>query len=649
VDSFNKKILELLKKIRNFFSSLSKLRTKKDLNNFFSNYRKQDLLDKKLVYYLSKKKVPNLKQIKHLNKFLNPKEALFFRVALIIFSASLLFLSGRFYLKHLQVVPIAGGEYTEGLIGNPKHINPLYAGLNDADNDISGLVFSSLFKRNGEGKLTGDLVLNYSLSEDLKVYSVEIRKDAKWHNGNPLTANDIIFTFNIIKNGEYNSYLRRSFSGVEIEKIDDSNIKFVLTEPYAPFLDLLTFGVMPEELWYRISPSSANLAELNLKPIGSGPYKFKSLKKDADGRIILYSVQINDDYYGQKPNIEILNFKFFPGFEEAVSALNSGDIAGISYLPKNFEENLVARDSLNLYKLNLPQSAILFFNQQRNILLANKLVRRALSLSIDKDKIIQDILAGDARLIDGPILPESFAYNNNIKRPGFNKDEAINLLKNDGWQIEEIKDEDLTKAVSLENSEDEKIKKEALDKIEMGAGKWLKKDGNFLIIKLSTVDSDKNAQIIEAIGKMWAEIGVKTTIEIVPSNQVDIKIRKEKNYEALLYSETAGIDPDVYAFWHSSRAGEGGLNLSGFSNKEADQLLVEARKISAEKSRAEKYYRFQEIVAEETPAVFLYSPLYTYVQNKKVKGFSVKNILSPSDRFANIADWYVKTGKKLVW
>lgn len=618
------------------------------MNNFFGNYRKQDLLDKKIVYYLSKKKIPSLKQIKHLNKFLDPKETLFFRAALIIFIASFLFLSGKFYSSHIQVVPIAGGEYTEGLIGNPKHINPLYAGLSDADNDIASLIFSSLFKRGGDGKLAGDLALNYSLSEDLKVYNIEIRNDAKWHNGDFLKADDVVFTFNIIKNGEYNSYLRRSFAGAEIEKTDDSNIKFILAEPYAPFLELLTFGVMPEGVWYKIPPSSANLAELNLKPVGSGPYKFKSLTKDQDGRIKSYSIEVNSEYYGQKPNIETLNFEFFAGFEEAVGALNGGDVGGVSYLPKNFEENLAARGSLNLYKLNFPQLSILFFNQQRNILLANKSVRQALSRAINKNEIIDNILAGDARPIDGPILPESFAFNN-IKRAGFNKDEAISLLKNDGWQIEEIKGEDLAKAAFLEKSEDEKIKKEVLDKIEMGAGKWLKKDGNFLAIKLSTVDLEKNVEVVQAISEMWREIGVKATIEIISSNQVDIKIKKEKNYEALLYSETTGIDPDVYAFWHSSRAGEGGLNLSAFSNKEADQLLMEARKISDEKLRAEKYSKFQEIIAEETPAGFLYSPLYTYVQNKKIKGFSIKNILSPSDRFANIADWYVKTGKKLVW
>jgi peptide/nickel transport system substrate-binding protein len=610
---------------------------------------RQAVIDKRLVYSLSRAKIPSLKQIKYIKKFLSIRELWILRISFLIFALSLFFLGGRFYLNHLQVVPVKGGEYVEGLIGSPQYINPLYASYSDVDSDISSLIFSSLLKRNKDGQLINDLAINYEISKDNKAYTFQLRTDAKWHNNTPVTVDDVMFTFNIIKDGRYNSPLRKSFIGVNIEKVNESTVRFVLAEPYAAFLDLLTFGILPQDLWYQILPNAAGLAELNLKPIGSGPYKFKSLTKDKTGQIKSYNLVINEDYYGKQAHIEKLSFVFFPNFEEALQALNGGIVDGISYLPKQLEEDLVAQDSLNIHRLNLPQLTAIFFNQGNNSFLKEKSVRQALALAINKNKIIEDVFSGDARLVDGPILPDSFAYNQNIKKYSYNKEEAIKLLEDAGWKEVEITEDDLSKAEANKDSEDEKEKQAAEIKLMLGAGKWRNKDNKFLVIKLTAVDREDNLRVVEHVKRFWEEIGVRTNIELITDSQVELEVIKPRNFEALFYSQILGSDPDLYAFWHSSQTGEAGINLSNYANKEVDQLLEDARIISDRDKRKEKYTKFQEIITEDLPAIFLYSPTYTYIQSKRVKGFDLKNIFIPKDRFSNISDWYIKTGKKLIW
>lgn len=619
----------------------------------------QDDLDKKLIYLLSKSKIPNLKQIKYIKKFLSKKEIWIMQICLTIIFLNLFIIGLHFYKTHYRLAPTVGGEYVEGLIGSPVYINPLYAYANDVDNDISQLVFSSLFKGDENGRLVNDLASGHTISEDNKVYTITLRQDIKWHNGEKLTADDMVFTFSAIKNSQYKSSLRASFSGVEIKKIDEKTINFILEEPYAAFLELLTFGIIPQNLWMQIPPESANLAKLNLNPIGSGPYKFKSLIKDSSGNIKSYNLELNDDYYGDKPYIKNITFILFVNFEEAANALNENTIDGISYLPQDIKEKLAAQDSLFFHKLNMPQITAIFFNQKNNEALRDKKVRQILARSINKNEIISEILPGQAHLIDGPILPNNFAYNKNIEKYKYSIEEASAMLNEAGWKeikitvndiIKNEKDEKNNNEENLEQkTTNEELSEEEKYKIALGEGNWRKKDNKYLIITLTTVETDTNIKIVQSIKKLWEKIGIKVNLNIIPANQIQSEIIRPRNFEALLYGQVAGNDPDCYAFWHSSQIGESGLNIANYTNKEVDTLLEDARLTSNIEERIEKYKKFQEIIADETPAIFIYSPLYTYVQSKKIKDFSTKNILNPSDRFSSIAKWYIKTKKKLFW
>jgi ABC-type transport system substrate-binding protein len=257
------------------FNKIFSFRHKKNVNDL--GQRDRFDVNKKLVYSLSKSRIPNFGQLKYLGKFLSKNELLVMRVSAVMLVASLSFVSIKFYLGHREMVPVKGGEYVEAMVGSPRYINPLYASINDVDNDIAHLVYSSLFRHGKDGLLANDLVTSYEVSPEGKAYTLHIRPDAMWHNGHALRVDDVIFTFDAIKNAAYKSTLRQAFSGVEIERVDDNSVRFNLQQPYAPFLNLLTFGILPQDMWYQIPPDTASLADLNLKPIGTGPYKFKSL------------------------------------------------------------------------------------------------------------------------------------------------------------------------------------------------------------------------------------------------------------------------------------------------------------------------------------------------------------------------------------
>jgi len=654
VDSSKNKIVKSIYQAKNFLASFVFSGVGK-ITDIFKNKEtqtlnfKQNELDRKLIYSLTKSKIPSLKQIKYLGRYLSRKESWLIKLCLLIIFSNIFYLGYGFYKNHLQIVPVAGGNYTEGLVGSPKYINPLYAVANDVDSDISRLVFSSLFGRNENGELINDLVDNYAISDDNKSYTIIIKDNAKWTNGDKVTVDDVIFTFQAINNPTYKSPLRAGFFGVSVEKIDDKTIKFNLSEPYAAFLELLTFGIIPENMLLAISPESANLAELNLKPIGSGPYKFKSLTKDKSGNIRGYNLTVNEDYYGQEPYIENINFKFFANFNEAILALNQNQINGISYLPINMKSELVSQDSLSFYRLNIPQITAIFFNQKNNPALADKKVRQALAFALNRSEIVSEIFLEEAYVIDGPISPNNFAYNKDIKKYKFNLEEAEKLLTEAGWVKTEITVADIEKATVDQASEDKKIKDEAEAKLEAGQGFRRKKSNEYLTINLTTVETSNNIKTVEMAKVFWEKAGVKTNLNIVPVAEIQTEVIKPKKFEALFYGQVIGNDPDSYTFWHSSQAGEGGLNIANYSNKDVDQLLEDARLISDKGQRIEKYKKFQEILGEDVPAIFMYSPFYTYVQSKSVKGFAVKSILAPCDRFSDVPGWCVKTGKKIIW
>ncbi len=562
--------------------------------------------------------IPKLQQIKYISHFLKPKEKFVIKTLWSIILLSFIFLALRFYFVHLQLLPAKGGEYSEGLVGSPKFVNPVLASANEVDLDISQLVFSGLLRYDENQKLIPDLATDYQLSADQKTYTFSLKKNIKWHDGESFNVDDVIFTIDTIQNSEYKSPLYSSFKGVKCEKVDENQVKFILNEPYSPFPSLLTAGILPKHIWQDINPSQFHLAEYNLKPIGTGPYQFKSLIKDKRGAIKSYVLKRNDNFYRTSPFLDKFTFKFYNDYNEVLDAFRNKMINGLGLVEGILEE--INLKNFNRHLLILPQYTAVFFNQSNNPILKEKKIRQALSYAVDREKIIKEVLGDKGLIVDSPILEGNIGYNPNIKKYQRDLNKAKQLLEESGWKLEN--------STSSQNL----IRKNGKDELK---------------IVLTTLDKEENKKTAKIIKEGWDKIGVSTELQFIPSQVVIKDVIKPKNYQALLYGVMIGPEADPYLLWHSSQASEFGLNLSNFSNKTVDQDLEEARKTSDLKIKQSKYQDFQNIITEETPAIFLYSPFYNYLMDSKVKGFDLKAISFPPERFNNIDDWYIKTRRGL--
>ncbi|NQT49401.1 peptide ABC transporter substrate-binding protein [Candidatus Kuenenbacteria bacterium] len=601
--------------------------------------------DEQLVQKLSssKKRLPSVKQLGFVSKYLSKTELLIIRVLSGVIIIAVICVLLNVYWTHSNILPKEGGSYTEGLVGSPHYINPLFAQANDVDHDISALVFSSLFKFTNDG-LIKDLVKEYQISDDQKKYTVELRQDIKWQDGEALDADDVIFTFSRISNTKTKTPLFFNFQGAIFERIDDYKVSFTLNQPFAPFLESLTVGILPEHIWQNILPENMMMAEYNLKPVGSGPYKFKSLVKNKNGVIKSFKLEKNKEYYEHAPYINDITFKFHEDFDQVVEGLNNKNTDGISYLPKEIRTRIINNRNLNFHLLHLPQYTAVFFNYANTPILKDVKMRKILSHAVDKEKIVNETLNAEAQIIDTCILEGSLGYNSDIVKYPYNVNHAKNELEKAGWKLAdyETKKEETTDENKEEGETEEKVEEEKQNEYAFQVRKL--KD-RYLEFNLTTVNQPETVEIAKTLQKEWQQIGAKVNLIIVNADKMQ-EVIKNRDYQALLYGQILGYDPDPYPFWHSSQKNYPGLNLTSLVSPSIDTLLEEARKTSDDTARAKKYQEFQKILADTVPAIFLFNPTYTYPQSKKIKGFDASTIITPSNRFNQIHEWYIKTSRE---
>jgi len=568
---------------------------------------------------LNIEKWPSRSQWKQLPSLLSLKERYFILGLLILLIASSVTWYFSYRAIHTTTIPARGGEYTEGIIGSPQYINPILAQTNDADQDVSELVFSGLMKYDSAGNLVPDLAERYAIGEEGRVYDFFLRKNITWHDGQPFNADDVVFTIKTIQNPNYKSPLIFNWSGVEVEKIDDYTVRFKLDNSYAPFLNNATVGILPKHIWENISPAEFLLAETNLKPVGAGPYKFKKFEKDARGSIKTIYLQANENYYSHKPYIENVAFKFYINEDNLIKAYNKGEIDGLGFI--SAQNKVLLREykrKLNIHRLRLPRYFAVFFNQSKSKALADKTVRLALNYATNKQEIINEILDSEGTIVSSPIPPGVFGYTSETKIYDFALEHANNLLDAAGWHKNE--ETGIREKTFKNDSEPTPLK-----------------------IILITTEWPELESVAGILQKQWSELGAKIEIKILSIAEIQQEYIRPREYEALLFGEILGADPDPFAFWHSSQIRDPGLNLALYNNKDVDELLKEARKTFDLEKRKEKYKEFQKLVVEDVPAVFLYGPYYLYPVDKKIKGIEIENIPVPSKRFSGIENWYIKT------
>jgi peptide/nickel transport system substrate-binding protein len=548
---------------------------------------------------------------KKLFQTLSGRERLTVNFLIFIVVISLLVSSVAFYYHLTKAIPIAGGEYVEGVVGQPVYVNPVLAIGNDADMDLCTLIYSGLFKYDPKGEIVPDLAESYEVSDDKLVYTIHLKKDVKWQDGESFSADDVLSTIQIIQDPAFKSPLRQNWQGVGMEVTDDNTLQFMLQAPYSFFLNNLTTGILPKHVWESVAPANFSLTDYNLRPVGTGPYKFSDFKKDEQGNILSYDLEVNDSYYNEKPYIGKISFSFYFDEDSMLDAYNNKQVFGMSYLSPSRIADIKSARSTQIHSINIPRYFAVFFNQQKSKVLANREVRKALSLATDRRAIINEVLAGQGKDIYSPLPPGTFGFTDDVKKFEYDVEKANKVLDDDGWK--------------------------------KGEDGFRKKDNLVLEFSLATTDWPDLSLTAEILKKQWEVIGAKVNFEAFPVADIQQNFIRTREYDALLFGQMVGIDPDLYAFWHSSQTRDPGLNLALYSNQDVDKILEKIRQETNRGSRMEDYKKFQQVVAEDVPVIFLYSPNYLYVHNKSVQGMDISSMVTPDKRFSDVSKWYVKT------
>ncbi|MCD6400727.1 MAG: peptide ABC transporter substrate-binding protein [Anaerolineales bacterium] len=518
--------------------------------------------------------------------------------------------------------PIEGGTYTEGLIGSFLRLNPLLDNSNLPDRDVDRLIFSSLVRYDDRGLPQGDLAESWGISQDAKIYNFSLRKDVFWHDGEPLTAKDVLFTIELLRDPDMPvpEDLRNLWKDVDVKTFNEYTIQFKLPEAFAPFLDYLTFGILPEHILGGLSAQEIIDDPFNAHPIGSGPYKFSQWVTQGT-TVEGVSLVANDDYYQGRPFIDKVLFRYYPDQEVMFNAYEDGEILAISRVGDEIFDQALQEPSLNFYTSRLPQISFLLLNldSPKVPFFQNTNIRKALLKGLNRQKIIDRIYHGQATIADGPVFPNTWAYYEGIQRIGYNSEEAIDMLKEEGYTIP----------------------------AEGGAVR-VSEDGTKLVFSLVYPDDENHRAIANEIKKYWNAIGVSVNLTPVPYDQLITEYLEPRLYQAALVDLDLADspDPDPYPFWHQTQA-TGGQNYSLWNDRQASEYLEQARIIVDPKERARLYRNFQVRFVNELPALPLFYPMYTYAVDQQVQGVRIGPLFEPSDRFETITKWYFFSEKVL--
>lgn len=515
--------------------------------------------------------------------------------------------------------PTQGGAYAEALIGSLQRLNPVLDFYNSVDRDVDRLIYSRLITFDNRGNPLADLADSWGVSKDGTIYNFAIKDGVLWHDGQKLTSDDILFTIELMRSDSpvIPSDLSQFWQSVEVNAVSPTQIQFKLPEPFSPFLDYLSFGVLPKHLLEGLSFDDLVDAPFNLQPVGSGPFKFDRLIVE-DGNITGVVLSANEEYYGTKPFIQQMVFRYYPDDLTALDAYRNGNVQGIAGVTLETLAEVLAEPNLSVYTSRLPELSMVLFNLKSNDkpFLSEAAVRKALYAGLNRQWMIDRLLNGQAILADGPIFPGTWAYNEAIQRQNYDAAQAQDLLTSAGYNI---------------SAEDVSVRI---------------KDGVQLAFTLIYPDTPEHERIAQAIQKDWESIQVRVDLEAVPYDVLLNERLTNRDYQAALVdiNLARSPDPDPYPFWDQVQA-SGGQNYTQWDNKVASDYLENARITLDITERARLYRNFQAIFLEELPALPLFYPVYNYAVDNQVKGIRMGPLFDSSDRFMSVTDWFLQAGR----
>ncbi len=557
--------------------------------------------------------VPSITKLETIFNSLSLTEKTLFLACLVIALITTLSLVGRVSAEFSVNVPRDGGSLIEGIVGTPRFINPLLS-ISDADRDLTALVYSGLLKARPDGTFIPDLASSYTISKDGLTYSFTLRPDATFHDGTPVTVEDVKFTIEKAKESALKSPRRVNWEGVTVDTTEGKTIVFSLKQPYTPFISNLTLGILPKHLWQSLDSDQIPFSALNVNPIGSGPYKVTKVIRSSDGIPNKVLLTRNTSYTLGKPHIEDIQFVFFPNEKELLTALTDCVIESASGLTPTGAQSVNPTQTI----LTAPLTRVygIFFNQNENEILAHKEVRKALGLSIDRDNILKNVLQGYASETNGP-LP---AQKNNTQVTAQSTTSAAEALTKAKWK-----------------------KNPTTNLFELGS----KTGSTTLSLSLSTANVPELVASAKAIESDWENLGVEVDVQVFEPADLNQGVIRPRKYDALLFGLVIGKNFDLYPFWHSSQRNDPGLNIALYTNTKADKALEKMRTATSTAQVLAQYTLFKKELDTDNPALFLWSPSFIYALPDKLHGVELGEITTASDRFSNIEKWYVETDT--VW
>ena len=533
----------------------------------------------------------------------SPKEIILFLTAAIFFIASSVLLTVALVDEYTIQSPGTGGTLTEGIVGQISMINPILAQDNTPDEDITSLIFANI----------PTIAESIKHSPDFKTWNVRIREGAQWHNETAITSDDIIFTLQMIKNPQTSSPLFDVWKNISVQRISEREVEFQLLDSYALFENILTeLRPIPKQLFADIAPANIKLSVYNLRPLGSGPYAYKELKKRDDGFISSYTLTVAHTYtYTEsQPRIGTLTFLFFENDTQRIDAFNSGAISSLATFDPRVIKNISIKHTS--YDISTRRYYALFFNTTAYGTRISEALRENLIHSIDSQAIITDVFDSHADTIQGPL---SVIIPQQEQTPPFTID-IEQALQASGWE-------------KRDNT-------------------WGRMNGDTweeFSPTITTPDTPLLTRTAHLIASQWKQYGITATVAIVDPQILSEDILPSRNYEILLFGNILLKNPDPSSFWHSNEIFHPGQNFSLLQDNTLDTLLARLKRAYPD---TQEYRDLLEAIHTEiqahAPAAFLLSPHYLYITSPHIPApLFPERISFTHDRFEHITSWYVKT------
>lgn len=550
---------------------------------------------------------------------LRASDAFLMRIMLFIASICLLFTLAQLSMNKTVPIPATGGILSEGVVGTPRFVNPVLAAT-QADRDLVALVYDGLMRLGNDGTLVPSIAESVTVSEDGLTYNVILKQDIYFHDGTQLTAKDIIFTVLRIQDPALNSPLFANWSGITVEEIGEFELNFVLPEAYSPFIENLTFGILPEHIWKNANSEEFPFSQYNSEPVGSGPYRIQKIVRNTSGIPEMYTLSASTDYHGGTPKIETITLSFFSSEQSLIDAFREGrveSVVGVDYaLIPEFQ---LTEKLSHIERMPLPRTYAVFINQNKSAALRDPAARKALDSALDRKALIDTTLGGYANVLTSPI-PYGFGITASNTPTEASADSAREILREGGWEMNE------------------------------NTQLWEKKiDGVLtpLQFSISTGNTSTLGATAEFIRASWVAMGADVTVKQFEQSDLTQSVIRPRDYETLLFATQLERSLDYYSFWHSSQRNDPGYNIALYANITTDSILSEMRRSTNTDIRNEAIQKFAYEIQTETPAIFLYAPELLYIVPNKVTGMTFKGVSDPSERWSSVTDWYIRT--ESIW